>query len=100
MQHVDNMLQVGYICIVMLKTYLYIPEELNKQINALVLADKSSKAQVIRDLIATGLEFKNTNKNRMDNPIKRVEKLSRKYKLNKLKDVSNKMDDYLWGRGK
>ncbi len=39
----------------MLKTYLYVPEQLNQEINQLAKAEKTSKAEMIRVALKEGV---------------------------------------------
>jgi len=79
----------------MLKTYLYIPDELADRINRIVRVQKKSKAEVIRQALQKGLKE--------EKPIKSAESLlklteiGKKYKLRGIHD-SSKMDELLWGK--
>ena len=41
----------------MLKTYLYVPDELNREVEALATAGKTSKAAVIRSALDAGVKM-------------------------------------------
>ena len=83
----------------MLKTYLYVPEELAKKITQTAKAQNKSKAEVIRQALEKGLKegFKNQGNAGLEVLFKLAE-LGKKYKLRGPKDSSARMDEYLWGK--
>ena len=78
----------------MLKTYLYIPDDLAKRIDNAVRIEKKSKAEVIRQALDKGLKE--------GKPVKSAESLlklaeiGKKYKLKGIHD-STRIDELLWG---
>ena len=80
----------------MLKTYLYIPDELNEKINRAANAQKKSKAEVIRKAIEKGIGEEEPGKNAGVELLFQLEQLGKKLKLKGPKDLSKNMDKYLW----
>jgi len=80
----------------MLKTYLYIPEELNEKIDRAAKAQKKSKAEVIRKAIEKGIGEEEPGKNAGVELLFQLEQLGKKLKLKGPKDLSKNMDKYLW----
>ena len=79
----------------MLKTYLYIPDEIAERINHAVRIQKKSKAEVIRQALKKGLE-QETPSNSAESLLKLAE-IGRKHKLKGPRDGSVNHDYYLWG---
>ena len=84
----------------MLKTYLYVPEQLNQEINALAQLQKESKAKIIRTALEKGIIFIKRQKASSASVLLRIAEVGKKYKPCGPKDVSTKMDDYLWSSNK
>ncbi|MBI4096770.1 MAG: hypothetical protein HY425_03590 [Candidatus Levybacteria bacterium] len=82
----------------MLRTYLYIPEQLNNQINYTARAQNKSKAEVMRQALENGLRKFKGQGNAGVEVLFELAKLGRKHKLKGPKNSSVKMDDYLWGK--
>jgi len=80
----------------MLKTYLYIPQDLNQQIISLAEAQKISKAELIRNALAEGLLFLKRKQASSAEVLLKIAKIGKRYQLKGPKDLSAKMDDYLW----
>lgn len=83
----------------MIKTYLYLPEELN--IRALRLADaqNKSKASVLRVALEEGiykLERKNTYYNNSAQSLIDLGEIGKKFSSKGPKDLSTNLDKYLW----
>lgn len=81
----------------MLKTYLYIPEQLGEEINFLAKMQKKSKAKVMRDVLQEGI---NTFKKRQyagAEALLELAKTAKKYKIKGPRDGSVNHDYYLWG---
>lgn len=81
----------------MLRTYLYIPENLEKQIEQAVQAQKKSKAEVLRQAIEKGLQELNSENNAGVEALFKLAKLAKKYKVKGPRDASINHDYYLWG---
>ena len=82
----------------MLKTYLYIPEQLNSKINYTAKAQNKSKAEVMRQALENGLQKFKGQGNAGVEALFKLAELGKRYKLKGPKDSSMKMDEYLWGK--
>lgn len=80
----------------MLKTYLYVPQPLNEEINALAEIQKISKAEVIRTALREGLSVIKRKKGSSARVLLKIAEIGRKYKAKGPKDLSTNMDKYLW----
>ena len=80
----------------MLKTYLYIPDDLNKEVGALALEKKSSKAEVLRDALLKGIEQLKKQRGGSAEILLKIAAIGRKYNIKGPSDASERMDDYLW----
>mgnify|MGYP001618200488 CR=1 FL=1 len=81
----------------MLKTYLYVPDELNREINLLVKMQKASKAEVIRLVLKAGVaQIKNKKTGGAEILLKLAE-MGKKIRAKGPKDLSANLDKYLWG---
>ena len=80
----------------MLKTYLYIPEELNKRIKHIAKAQKSSKAEVIRNAIEKGLDEIPKSRAASINVLFKIAELGKQIKAKGPRDLAANMDKYLW----
>jgi len=80
----------------MLKTYLYLPDELNKEIIALAKRQKKSKAEVMREALKNGLESVQEKSDASCQVLFKLAELGKKHKLRGPKDGSLKLDEYLW----
>lgn len=81
----------------MMKTYLYIPEPLEKRINRTVRVEKKSKAEVMRMALQEGLDVIDKKNNGGAEVILKLAELSKKYKIKGPRDSSVNHDYYLWG---
>ncbi|AKM79072.1 MAG: hypothetical protein UX85_C0003G0132 [Candidatus Beckwithbacteria bacterium GW2011_GWB1_47_15] len=82
----------------MLKTYLYVPDELNREVEALATAGKTSKAAVIRSALDAGVKMLKRKKTGSVEVLNRIAEIGRKYNLKGPKDASAKMNEYLWDK--
>ncbi len=82
----------------MLKTYLYVPEQLNDQINYIAKLQNKSKAAVIRLALENGLQKFKVQGNAGVEVLFKLTALGKKHKLKGPKDSSTKIDEYLWGK--
>lgn len=80
----------------MVKTYLYIPEDLNKEINQLALAKKASKASVLRAVIRKGVEAEKEIKSGAE-VLLELAAYAKKHHIHGPRDLSINHDYYLWG---
>lgn len=80
----------------MLKTYLYIPDDLNKEVGALALEKKSSKAEVLRDALLKGIEQLKKQRGGSAEILLKIGRMAEANGVRGPKDLSEKLDDYLW----
>jgi len=81
----------------MLKTYLYIPDELDKQIIKAAKSQKKSKAEVIRKALEKGFESMETQKPGGAEVLLKLAEIAKKYNVKGPRDLSVNHDYYLWG---
>lgn len=81
----------------MLKTYLYIPEELNREINLLVKMQKASKAEVMRLVLKAGVAQIKNQKTGGAEVLLKLAEMGKKIRAKGPKDLSANLDKYLWG---
>lgn len=81
----------------MLKTYLYVPEFLNKQIQELAVIQKTSKAEVIRKALEKGITVVRQQGSASVQALFKLAQLGEKVKAKGPKDLSSNLDKYLWG---
>lgn len=82
----------------MLKTYLYIPEHLNKKIDYTAKAQNRSKAEVIRQALEIGIGTVHQQSTASAEVLLRIAELGRKNNVKGPKDSSTRMDEYLWDK--
>lgn len=82
----------------MLKTYLYVPEELVEKINVAVRSRNKSKAQVIRLALEKGLIAINAEGTGSADALLAIADIGKKFEIKGPQDSSGKMDEYLWER--
>lgn len=81
----------------MLKTYLYIPEHLNKKIDYTAKAQNRSKAEVIRQTLDVGFDALEKQKSGGAEVLLKLAEFAKKQKIKGPKDGSTNHDYYLWG---
>lgn len=81
----------------MLKTYLYIPDNLEERINQTARIQKKSKAEVMRQALEEGIN--NLTKKQVGGAevLLKLAELGRKYNIRGPRDASINHDYYLWG---
>jgi len=84
----------------MLKTYLYLPDELDQKIVHTAKTQKKSKAEVIRLALEKGIESINYDGGASARMLLKLAEIGKKYKAKGPKDLSTNMDYYLWGMPK
>lgn len=82
----------------MLRTYLYIPENLEKQINQTVQAQKKSKAEILRQALEKGIAAIQQQGTASARTLLKLAQIGKKYDLRGPKDSSERMDELLWRR--
>ena len=80
----------------MLKTYLYVPKELNTEIINLAAARKTSKAEVIRNALEEGIDILKRKETGSLDVLYKVADIGRKINAKGPKDLSKNLDKYLW----
>lgn len=82
----------------MLKTYLYIPEHLNKKIDYTAKTQNKSKAEVIRQALESGIGTVQQQGTASAEVLLKIAELGKKNKVKGPKDSSARMDEYLWDK--
>lgn len=82
----------------MLKTYLYIPDYLEKRISYTARTQKKSKAEVMRQALETGITAVQQQGTASAEVLLKIAQLGRQFKIKGPKDSSMRMDKYLWDR--
>ena len=83
----------------MLKTYLYIPEQLEKKIILNEKTQKKSKAEVIRQALEKGITAVAHQGTASAQVLLKLAQIGEKYKPEGPKDLSENLDKNLWGVG-
>lgn len=81
----------------MLKTYLYVPEELEEKIKLTAKAQNKSKAEVIRQALEKGIVAIQRQGSVSVQALLKIAEIGRKYSLKGPNDGSERIDEYLWG---
>lgn len=84
----------------MLKTYLYLPDELNKKIHLTAKTQNKSKAEVMRLALEKGIESIGYDGGASARTLLKIAEIGGKYKAKGPRDLSTNMDYYLWGMPK
>ena len=82
---------------VMLKTYLYIPEQLEEKIKLAAETQNKSKAEVIRQALEKGIITVQNQGTASAQALLKIAEIGKKYKPKGPKDLSANLDKYLWG---
>ncbi len=82
----------------MLKTYLYIPENLEKKITFTAKAQNKSKAEVIRLALEKGINTVQQQGTASAQVLLKLAQLGMKYNLRGPEDSSKRIDELLWGK--
>lgn len=81
----------------MLKSYIYIPDELNRKIELVVKTQKKSKAAIIREALAKGIVSIQRDKGASAEALLKLAKFAEKYSIKGPKDLSSNLNKYAWG---
>lgn len=81
----------------MLRTYLYIPDNMQAKIMHVAKKHNKSKAETIRRVLETGLDALEMQENTSTDVLMELARIGEKYKLKGPKDLSSNLDAYLWG---
>lgn len=82
----------------MLKTYIYVPDELNEQIIRMAELGKKSKAEVIRNALKKGLVMVQQQGTDSARVLLKIAELGKMYKVSGPKDSSERIDELLWDK--
>ena len=82
----------------MLKTYLYVPEELEEKIILTAKIQNKSKAEVIRQALGKGITAIQSQGTTSARILLKIAQIGMQYNIKGPKDSSEKMDEYLWGK--
>lgn len=80
----------------MLRTYLYIPEELDRQIKTIAKTQKKSKAETIRQALERGIETINRKGSAIS--LLKLAEIGKKGNFKGPKNSSQRIDELLWGK--
>lgn len=82
----------------MLKTYLYIPDDLDKKIKSTAKRQNKSKAEVIRVALEKGIKNIEQQNNVSAQALFKLAEIGKLNKLSGPKDSSERMNDLLWAK--
>lgn len=82
----------------MLKTYLYIPDQLEEKIIHAANVNKISKAEVMRRSLEKGIDVIGQQGHASAQILLKLADLGKRYKLRGPKDSSVRMNELLWGK--
>lgn len=82
----------------MLKTYLYVPEELEEKIKRTAKAQNKSKAEVLRTAIQEGLSAIEKQKKGEAETLLKLAEIGRKARFKGPRNSSQRIDELLWGK--
>lgn len=82
----------------MLKTYLYVPEDLAEKINFTAKTQNKSKAEVIRQALEKGIITIQQQGTASAQALRKIAEIGKRHNLKGPKDGSERMDEYLWGK--
>lgn len=82
----------------MLKTYLYIPEHLNRKLDYTAKVQNRSKAEIIRQALENGIGTVQQQGTASAEVLLKIAELGKKNNVRGPKDSSTRMDEYLWDK--
>ena len=82
----------------MLKTYLYIPDQLEERINLTAKTQNKSKAEVIRQALEKGITQVSQQGTASAQVLLKLAELGKQQNFKGPKDSSDRMDELLWGK--
>lgn len=77
----------------MIRTQVYLPEELYQNIKLIANKEKKAKAQVIREVLDEGIKGKQGNSGRV---LLEIAAMAKRYRWKGPKDLSRNIDKYLY----
>lgn len=84
---------------IMLKTYLYIPEQLGQKIHLTAKTQNKSKAEVMRQALERGIINLQQQGIASVQALFKIAEIGKRHKPKGPKDLSSNLDKYLWGIG-
>lgn len=84
----------------MIRTFIYFPEELNKEIERLADSTNKSKALVIREALEEGLTSIKKHKTGGAEALLKIAELGKRINTRGPEDLSKNLDKYLWQKQK
>ena len=81
----------------MQRTHVYLPAELNREIDNTAKANRVSKAEVIREALQQGLKVVRPQKSTSARALLDIAEMAKKFKGTGLQDLSVNHDYYTWG---
>ena len=81
----------------MQRTHVYLPEELNREINYIAKVSRASKAEIIRKALADGLRTLGIKKSNSAKALLEMAREAQNFKGTGPKDLSYNHDYYTWG---
>lgn len=82
----------------MLKTYLYIQDHLEKQINQAVQIQKKSKAEILRQALEKGIAAVQQQGTASAQTLLKLAQIGKRSSFRGPKDSSERIDELLWGK--
>jgi predicted transcriptional regulator len=82
----------------MLKTYLYVPSQLEEKIVRVARDQHKSKAEVMRQALEEGIGVVSRQGSASAEALLRLAEVGKMHNPKGPKDLSSKLDGYLWGR--
>lgn len=82
----------------MLKTYLYVPDDLKEKINLTAKAQNKSKAEVIRQALEKGIVAVQNQGTASAQILLKLAKMGESANLKGPKNSSERIDELLWGK--
>jgi len=79
----------------MIRTQIYLPKDLYRNIDIAAKRERKAKAEIIRKAIEIGLSKKDTNKN-TGHALLEIAAMAKKYNWKGPKDLSTNIDKYLY----
>ncbi len=81
----------------MLRSYIYLPEELGQKIKRTAKLQKKSKAQIVREALEKGIASMQREQGASAEILLKIASLAEKYTIAGPKDLSANLDKYAWG---
>jgi len=81
----------------MLRSYIYLPDELGRKIKRTAKLQKKSRAQVVREALEKGITSMQREQGASAEVLLKLAKLAEKYTIRGPKDLSANLDKYTWG---